>query len=40
MAKCAEGIQKAHVSRGQKVTHSPAREEKHTEHETPVHYTQ
>ena len=25
--------------RGQKLTHSPAREEKHAEQETPLHYT-
>ena len=40
MAKCAKGIQNAHVSRGQKLTHSPAREEKYAEQETPLHYTQ
>ena len=40
MAKCAKGIQNAHFSNGQKLTHSPAREEKHAEQETPLHYTQ
>ena len=39
MAKCAEGIQAAHSSQGQKLTHSPGREEKHAEQDTPVHYT-
>ena len=39
LAKCAKGIQNAHFSKGQKLTHSPAREEKHAEQETPVHYT-
>ena len=38
-AKCAKGIQNAHFSRGQKLTHSHAREEKHAEQETPLHYT-
>ena len=39
MPKCAKGIQDAHFSKGQKLTHSPAREEKHAEQETPLHYT-
>ena len=39
MAKCAKGIQKAHFSKGQKLTHSPANEEKHAGQETPLHYT-
>ena len=39
MAKCAKGIQNAHFSRGQKLTYYPAREEKHAEQETPLHYT-
>ena len=34
-----KGIQNANLTRGQKLTHSPAREEKHAEQETPVHYT-
>ena len=37
--RCAEGIQNAHFSNGQKLTHSPARVEKHAGHETPLHYT-
>ena len=36
MAKCAKGIQNAHFSKGQKLTHSPAREEKHAEQETVI----
>ena len=28
MAKCAKGMQKAHFSKGQKLTHSPAHKEK------------
>ena len=39
MVKCAKGIQSAHFSRGQKLTHSPGREEKQAEQETPLHYT-
>ena len=39
VVKCAQGIQNAHFSQGQKLTHSPAREEKHAEQETPLHYT-
>ena len=39
VAKCAKGIQNAPFSKGQKATHSPAREEKHAEQETPLHYT-
>ena len=39
MTKCAEGIQQAIFCRGQRLTHSPAREEKHAEQETPLHYT-
>ena len=39
MAKCAKGIKNAHFSNGQKLTHSPAHKEKHTEQETPLHYT-
>ena len=35
MAKCAKGMQNAHFSKGQKLTHSPAHEEKHAGH----HYT-
>ena len=35
MAKCVEGIQNAHFSEGQKLTHSPTREEKHAKQETP-----
>ena len=38
LAKCAKGIQNAHSSKGQKPTHSPAREERHPEQETPLHY--
>ena len=37
--KCAEGIQNAHFSKGQKLTHSPVREEKDAEHHKPLHYT-
>ena len=29
MAKCAKGTRNANFSKGQKLTHSPAREEKH-----------
>ena len=36
---CAKGIQKAHFSKGQKLTNSPARVEKHAGQETPLHYT-
>ena len=36
---CAEGIQNAHFSKGQKLTHSPAHLEKHAGLETPLHYT-
>ena len=39
MAKCAKGMQNALFSNGQKLTHSPTREEEHTEQETPLHYT-
>ena len=39
VAKCAKGIQNAHFSKGQKLIYSPTREEKHPEHETPLHYT-
>ena len=39
MAKCDKGIQNAHFSNGQKLTHSPTREEKHAEQETTLHYT-
>ena len=39
VAKCAEGIQKARFSKGQKLTHSAAHEEKHAGHKTPLHYT-
>ena len=39
VAKYVEGIQNAHFCKGQKITHSPAREEKHTVQETPLHYT-
>ena len=39
VAKCAKGLQNAHFSKGQKLTHSPAREERHAEQETPLHYT-
>ena len=39
MAKCAKGIQNAHFYKGQKLTHSPAHEEKHAGQETPLHYT-
>ena len=35
----AKDIQNAHFSKGQKLTHSPAREEKHAEQETPLQYT-
>ena len=36
---CAKGIQNAHFSKGQKLTHSPAHLEKHAGQETPLHYT-
>ena len=39
VAKCAKGIQNAHVLKGQKLTHSPAQEEKHAKQETPLLYT-
>ena len=39
VAKCAKGIQNANFCNGQKLTHSPTREEKHAEQETPLHYT-
>ena len=39
MAKCAKGMRKAHFSKGQKLTHSAAREEKNAEQETPLQYT-
>ena len=39
VAKCAKGIQNAHFAKGQKLTHSPAHEEKHVGQETPLHYT-
>ena len=39
MANCAKGIQNAHSSKGQELTHSPAREEKQAEQDTPLHYT-
>ena len=39
MAKCAKGIQNAHFSNGQKLTHTPTGEEKHTEQVTALHYT-
>ena len=39
VANCTKGIQNAHFSRGQKVTHSPAREEKNAEQESPLYYT-
>ena len=39
MDKYAKGIQNAHFSRGQKLTHSDAREEKHAEQVTPLRYT-
>ena len=39
VAMCAKGIQNAHFSEGQKLTHSPAQVEKHTGQETPLHYT-
>ena len=37
MAKSAKSIQNPHFSNGQKLTHSPAREEKHAEQETPLY---
>ena len=39
MANSGEGIQNAHFSKAQKLTHSPAREEKQPEQETPLTYT-
>ena len=36
---CAKGIQNANFSKGQKLTNSPAHEEKHVGQETPLHYT-
>ena len=33
------GMQNARLSKGQKLTHFPAREEKQEEQETPLHYT-
>ena len=39
VAKCAKGIQNIHFSNGQKLTHSPAHEEKHAGQEKPLHYT-
>ena len=39
VAKCAKGIQNARFSKGKKLTHSPAHEEKHAGQETPLHYT-
>ena len=38
-AKCAKGIQNAYLSKGQKLTNSPAHGEKHMEQETPLQYT-
>ena len=39
MAKCAKGIQNAHFSKGQNLTHSLADVEKHAGQETLLHYT-
>ena len=39
MAKCAKGMQNASFSKGQKLTHTPACEEKHAEQVTPLRYT-
>ena len=39
VAKCAKGIQNAHFSKSQKLTHNPPHEEKHAGQETPLHYT-
>ena len=39
MAKCVKGIQNANFSNVQNLTHTPGREEKHAEQETPPHYT-
>ena len=39
MAKCAKGIQNAHFAKGQRLTHSPAHEEKHAGQETPLLHT-
>ena len=36
---CAKGMQNAHFSKAQKLTHSPARVEKRAGQETPLHYT-
>ena len=36
---CAKGIQNAHFSKGQKLTHFPAHVEKHAGQETPLHNT-
>ena len=39
LAKCAKGMQSAHFSERQKLTHSPTLFEKHAGQETPLHYT-
>ena len=39
VAKYAKGMQNAHFSKGQKLTHSPAHEERHAGQETPLYYT-
>ena len=39
VATCAKGIQNAHFSQGQRLTHSPAREEKHAQQEIAPLYT-
>ena len=39
MAKCAKGMQNAHITNRQKLLHSPSHEEKHVAQDTPVHYT-
>ena len=39
MAKCAKGFQTLLFAKGQKLTHSPAHEEKHAAKETPLLYT-
>ena len=36
---CGKGMQNAHFSKSQKLTHSPAQVEKHVGQETPLHYT-
>ena len=36
---CAKGMQSAHFSKGEKLTHSPANVEKQAGQETPLHYT-